>query len=158
MRLAGVLRMLFRWFLVLVLSFPLALQAQKQDAGGFSVSGRIINNEDGQPLEIATIIISNTLWATTDAKGHFVIRQVPAGKYAYEISYLGFKKQTGVLTVDKNIDTLLVRMVPLSLGLDEIVVTARSKKWGRRLPSRSRRFSISSLRVWKICCSCCPVI
>lgn len=130
MRLAGVLRMLFRWFLVLVLCFPLALQAQKQDAKGFSVSGRIINNEDGQPLEIATIIISNTLWATTDAKGHFVIRQVPAGKYTYEISYLGFKKQTGVLTVDKNIDTLLVRMIPLSLGLDEIVVTAQEQKMG----------------------------
>ena len=57
-----------------------------------------------------------------------MIRQVPAGKYTYEVSYLGFQKKTGTIVVDRVIDTLLIRMVPLSLGLDEIVVTAQEQK------------------------------
>ena len=130
MRLTWVFRILFFLILGEVFLFSTSLYAEEHQIKKFQVSGKILNEEDGQPLEIATIVISNTLWATTDAEGNFMIRQVPAGKYTYEVSYLGFQKKTGTIVVDRVIDTLLIRMVPLSLGLDEIVVTAQEQKLG----------------------------
>lgn len=94
MRLTWVFRILFFLILGEVFLFSTSLYAEEHQIKKFQVSGKILNEEDGQPLEIATIIISNTLWATTDAEGNFMIRQVPAGKYTYEVSYLGFQKKT----------------------------------------------------------------
>lgn len=46
------------------------------------------------------------------------------------MSYLGFEKQKGKITVQGNVDNFIIKLKPLGLGLKEVVVTAQEQKMG----------------------------
>ena len=54
--------------------------------------GTIIDQETGNPLPGANIVILDTYWgASTDLDGNFLILNLPPGYYDLEISILGYK-------------------------------------------------------------------
>lgn len=124
----------FRYFLVLmsVILLTFSVQAQRNTTSDtYKVEGHILSKADNQPLDMATLIIKgNNMWATANEKGKFVIPAIKAGKYVYEVSYLGYQKYVDTLIVRKNINNLVIKMDPLSLGLNEVVVTAQEQKMG----------------------------
>jgi iron complex outermembrane receptor protein len=56
-----------------------------------SISGRVIDQTTGDPLENARVVIAGTALATsTERGGTFMLRAVPPGDYTLVISYTGF--------------------------------------------------------------------
>jgi hypothetical protein len=96
----------------------------------FVVSGRVIDRETKKPVLYANVVISDlTLGASTNEKGDFVIRSVPAGSYLLTISYIGYEEYKEMITV-KNDKVLNIQIREQSLGLDEVIVTAENVKSG----------------------------
>lgn len=94
----------------------------------YSVSGKISNHKNNTPIEFATVLLpENELWAITDEKGEFTLRQVPEGKVILEVQCLGYVKKKIELDVRKNMSGLVIVLNEDNLKLDEVVVTAQKK-------------------------------
>ena len=75
-----------------------AFLAHSQDSTPYSITGKVVDADNGDPLEYATITFklkgkSNIIGGITDAKGEFEII-VPEGKYNITVEYLAYKTIT----------------------------------------------------------------
>ena len=60
-----------------------------------SLTGKVIDNETGFPLEGATIIVEDSnFFAVSDQNGFFQILDLPTTSYNVTASFIGFKSQT----------------------------------------------------------------
>ena len=101
------------WLLV-----PLASSAQT------SVSGRVVNDKDGTPVEGATVLVKGAKTGTsTNSSGNFTIT-VPAGGTLVISSVNYNQKEVKV----KNNTELVIRLQKADGTLDEVVVTAMDIK------------------------------
>ena len=97
--------------------------------GKFSVSGTITDKQ-GNPLELATMVLNAELRATADVKGKYSLKNVPNGSYTYKVQYVGFKPATGVLKVNGKDVRLDISLEDLNLSIKEVEVTARQQQMG----------------------------
>lgn len=106
-------------------------QTQVSNDTQYSVSGKIIDADNGSPLEMVNITFeNNTFWAVTDMKGKFSLK-LKNGTYHYTVSYIGYETATGTLKVSgKDISDFNIRLQATSLGLSEVVVTAKEQAMG----------------------------
>ena len=97
----------------------------------YTISGKVIDAENGSPLEVVNITFeNNTFWAVTDLQGKFSL-QLKDGEYHYEVSYLGYETVKGVVKVNgKDISNLNIKMQATSLSLSEVTVTAKQQAMG----------------------------
>lgn len=59
-----------------------------------------IKDENGQPMYGANVsIVSISRYTATDQKGDFVFKDIAAGKYLLEVSYVGYERKTATITV-----------------------------------------------------------
>ncbi len=94
-------------------------------AKSFDIQGKIISQKTQKPLELIVIKIPQlNLWTTSDSKGRFYIKNISNGIYNFELSSLGYKSIIYKVNTSK-IKHLKFEMQENSLGLDEIVVTAK---------------------------------
>ena len=99
--------------LIIACIFSLTMFAQKSQGAAVSISGKVIETNTKQPLEYATIVLTNLKTKNisggiTDTKGNFNIA-VPKGNYAVKAEFIGFKTKnlgTQNLTANKNIGTI----------------------------------------------------
>ncbi len=106
--------------------------AQAQDVVQH-VKGRIIDQQSELPLIGATIqlISSNTsMAAVTDEEGNFAIYDIPIGRHAFEVSYLGFEQ-----VIIPNVDVgagkevmLNIEMIESLVKLDEVTIVGTTDK------------------------------
>lgn len=103
--------------------------AAPQKAPG-KVSGRIIDEENGQPVIGATIRIGNT-GTTTGVDGSFSI-SLPKGNYTATISYIGYgtKEVTGIEVKDNQTFELNVVLKRGKGQLATVTVTSSARKEG----------------------------
>ena len=117
---------------VLLFVCTLNLLAQSKT---ITVSGRVIEAETKEPVEMATVQLLSLPDSTqaagiaTQRNGYFSLPKVSAGKYVLRVAYLGFNTQNIPLTLsasatEKNVGTI-------SLGVDavmlkEAVITAEA--------------------------------
>ncbi len=74
------------YFILLITLLPLINSTQ------FSVTGKIINHENGDPLTGANILLKGTSIATvSDNNGSYYFKRLKKGFYTIKISYIGFK-------------------------------------------------------------------
>ena len=107
------------WFLCLVVG--------KTYAQGIDISGKV-TEDDGQPIEFANVMINeHALWAVSDEKGHFTIKQVPQGKTSLVVQCLGYVKTTLAIDIKPGMTHLHIKMKTDNLGLDEVEVVAQRK-------------------------------
>jgi len=67
-----------------------------------SIYGRV-RSTDGEAIPGANVFLEGTrLGAASDASGHFLIQNVPPGKYIVNVSMVGFKPYQQSITIDKN--------------------------------------------------------
>lgn len=92
-----------------------------------SISGKIIDEETGEPLTGATVIVAKTtLGSISDLKGIYKISNVPAGNQLVQVKYVGFEDFEIQVLVKSGEETVLeeINLKTGSIGLDEIQVFA----------------------------------
>jgi TonB-dependent receptor len=90
------------FILLLILSFQSPIFAQSG-----SIKGIIYDREGKSPLVGANIIIrGSSLGAASDLNGNYLIRNVPAGRQTFIISYIGYNADSVVVNIpaDKTLD------------------------------------------------------
>ena len=91
----------------------------------FSISGNI-NDQDGKPVASAHVLLKNTFAGAYSAgDGNYIIKNLKAGTYNVEISFIGYKKIYAQIRIDKDVkhDFCLEESVILS---EEVVVQANA--------------------------------
>lgn len=93
-----------------------------------TIQGKLEAN--GAPLELANVLLKGTSFGTyTDASGHFVLSDIPAGNYELIASMLGFQTLIKKLELSEKqtLDLGTLELEEDALGLKEIVVTGTMK-------------------------------
>lgn len=81
----------------------------------------------------------------TDIDGKALFQKVPTGVFTLKVSYVGYETYTSTLKVDKDL-TVNVQLVPTSLALKEVVVTAKQNASGASTSSIIGRQAIDHLQ------------
>lgn len=113
-------RMFIKSVLLLVPLFCMAFTAMAQGI----IKGKIIDSQTGEPLIGATVMLEGTSeGAATDANGLFSV-SVKNSKITLIFRCVGFDELKKSLTVSKDVHLGDIKMMPISIGLDEVRVTA----------------------------------
>jgi TonB-linked SusC/RagA family outer membrane protein len=128
-------------FAVLALAAPLAAQTGL-------VRGTVVESVSKRPLAGAQVFIKGTgRGALSDARGNYVITDVPAGQVTVRIESIGFRATEQVVTIAATAPaTANFELQESAIGLDEIVVTGTAG----RTTKRSLGNSLSSVKADKI--------
>jgi len=105
-------------------------QIMAEDDGG-SISGKVIDKVNREPLIGATVQLGGTTLGTvTDADGHFVIQHLKPGKYQISIKYVSYKTiDLNNVAVLKGKNTMLdAEMAEADMALEGVVVVAQAKQ------------------------------
>ena len=120
---------------------PLSVFAQNG-----SITGVIIDEESGETLIGANVLIEGTLQgSSTDLDGRYTIAAVTPGTYAIVISYIGYNSVTvqEIEVVDGEAAVVDVTMSPEAFGLEEVVVEARAIRNSEAVLLRDRQKAIA---------------
>lgn len=104
---------------------------QQSDA---NVIGHVVDAATHEHLAYATVAVKGTTFGvTTDATGHYFLKNLPDGTYTLSVSMLGYK------TVERTVDVVKNRTLEANfalesdlLSLDEVVVTANRTETSRK--------------------------
>lgn len=116
--------------ILLIMGLPLLVSAQQSKQ---TVRGKLTDKVSETPLEGAIIMLVDTtynLGAVADAEGKFVIENVPVGRRAFKVSYVGYKGITVPnvqITSGKEV-VLDVALEESVLEMQEAVITAKTNK------------------------------
>lgn len=124
-------------------------------SGGSAISG-FVYEENGQPIDGATIAIRNTATGfttttITDKKGYFTLRDVPVGTYNIECSALGLQ----TLLLKDNVlnlgDRLVLHKITLTRAANSLTeVTVRSNSFNNSVDRLGTGTAISGRTMQKI--------
>ncbi len=90
----------------------------------FTVSGKVYNAENGQPLPGAHVTVPETyLHAVTNAEGVFLLKKVKGGSVKLHISFLGFESFEKDLQVDRDLK-VEASLSPVSFMSEEVIISA----------------------------------
>ena len=85
----------------------------------------IVLSETSSPLQGATIRITALgKMVNSNAKGEFVLNNMPKGKYRFEVSYVGFDDYVGTIEVNGNTGNIVAALKQVLSNLDEVQVIA----------------------------------
>ncbi len=92
----------------------------------YMLTGKVSESKTGEPVEMVAIQLKELRkWTTSDMDGNFVFRDIPAGTYTLEASCLGFDRYERSISINRDIKDYRLIMDALTLGLEEVVVTAK---------------------------------
>ena len=102
------------------------------------VTGHVVDAKTGEHLPYINVVIKGTtIGVATDATGHYMLKDLPAGELTIEASFIGYKKVVKKVKTKPN--TMLEVNFELeeeALTIDEVVVSAtRSETMRREAPS-----------------------
>ncbi|WP_031425632.1 TonB-dependent receptor domain-containing protein [Flavimarina sp. Hel_I_48] len=133
--------MKIKFLLTLLLACSFITYAQDLD-DQFAITGKVVDNESGAPLEYATVSItstddpSNVTGGITDPSGNFEI-SVSAGTYDIKVEYISFTPQTfDNRTVDKDTNLGKVVLKFATNSLNEVTVVAETTTVDVRLDKK----------------------
>ncbi len=114
--------------LVLVLAFAFFGAAAQTG----TVSGRIVDGENGQGLAFVNISLNTQYGTFSDENGDFIIRDLPAGEYSLQVSCIGYVPFTSDsirLSKGSNYSFGSVSLTPDAVIIPEIIITEQQKVW-----------------------------
>ena len=127
----------------LLLLTPLIALAQEK---GFSLQLTVTEAGTKEPVVMGTVeLLPSGAIATTDGEGRAVLTNVPRGRYTLRVRYVGMETLERQVTVDKDLKMPL-QLVPTSLALKEVTVTARQRENGASTASVVGRQAIDHLQ------------
>ena len=127
--------------------YAVNLSAQsKNNNAKFTINLKVAEKGSHEAIMMASCNLNPlSSFAITDVDGKTSFKNVPQGKYVLEISYVGYEKYQTTIDVKSNL-SLDIQMVPTSLALKEVVVTARQKSSGASTTSMIGRQAIDHLQ------------
>ncbi|MCQ4873401.1 TonB-dependent receptor [Butyricimonas paravirosa] len=131
--------------LLAYLSVTFTVNAQNQ--ARIHLQGNIKDAKTKELLEFATVLLKNDsvqLHAISDTKGFFSIKNVPAGTYILNVSFIGYTTLQHPLSVTRD-TTLSFLLQPDNITLQDIIVTA-SESRGLTTSSKINRKAIDLLQ------------
>lgn len=96
--------------------------------------GDVKDSKTGEHIPYINITINNTvIGTTTDATGHYYLKNLPTGTYTLKVSGVGYKsvEKEVVLESGKTIEVNFLTEES-SLSLNEVVVSANRNETNRR--------------------------
>ena len=96
------------------------------------LSGKVINDLNGEPVFRASVYINNTTIGTvTNEKGEYVLKGITPGKYEIVVSHVGFEMIVYQIIAGKDPMAITFRPVPKVKEMRDILVVTSSqrKKW-----------------------------
>jgi outer membrane cobalamin receptor len=95
----------------------------------YNLSGKILKEKTREPVEYASVvIIDRALWAVTDEKGNFLIKNVAKGEVKISVSCLGYAQRVFTLNVTGTVTGIEFYLPEDNLALGEVVITAKSNR------------------------------
>lgn len=132
------------FYLLLGLLIPLGAVAQKK--GSYTLDLSVKDKDTKEAVIMATIQLQPTgAMAVTDMDGKASVKNVEAGTYTVNISYVGYESISTQVKVSKN-TKLDFLMVPTTLALSEVTVTAKQNAAGAATSSIIGRQAIDHLQ------------
>jgi outer membrane receptor protein involved in Fe transport len=121
---------------VLILFWSIEILSFGQAIKGYSVSGTLIDSINIQPLEYASVAIYKAIdnsvvtGAVTNAKGAFIINNLPKGKFSIKFSFVGYRTKTTNIEINNVSVNLLqpILMNSASLSLGEVQVIGKQNE------------------------------
>lgn len=103
-----------------------------------NVYGHVVDRETHEHIPYAAVAVAATSFGTTtDASGHYFLKNLPEGELTIEVRALGYAplRQTVALSRGQTVE-LNFEVAPAGISMDEVVVTAsRSARLRREAPS-----------------------
>lgn len=107
---------------LLVFWSPLLMNAQEK----FSFSGNVTEANSKIPVELVAVQIKElNRWTISDAKGDFILKDLPAGNYTLQANCLSFEPYEMPINIQRNISGFKLMVKQSSLGLEEITIVAK---------------------------------
>ena len=76
----------------------LGVEAPKKSTDA-NIFGHVVDRDTHEHIPYATIAVTGTAFGTTtDASGHYFLKNLPEGKFTLEFKYLGYKTATREVT------------------------------------------------------------
>ncbi len=127
--------MMCRLILLILFFCSINLSAQP-----FQLSGTVVNGENGQPVEGASVFINNASGGTvTGSDGSFVLQNIPFNKFELVISHVSFETLVVPITPENIARRFKMQLAPKQAELQEVIVGVADKrgweKWGRQFTS-----------------------
>lgn len=123
-------------FVILIIAFTINLKAhinspEQTDAHIF---GHVLDKRTKEHLPYVTIKLQGTtVGVTTDATGHYFLRNLPVGNFTIEASMIGFKTVTRNVKIETNRSIELdFELEESATTLNEVVVSANRNETTRR--------------------------
>ncbi|MCU0320345.1 MAG: carboxypeptidase-like regulatory domain-containing protein, partial [Flavobacteriales bacterium] len=92
--------------------------------GGFTLSGRVIDDHDATSMSFAEIFLPELQRGTVaDAEGHFTLKDLPAGTYRMRVTHVGCEPVERRVTIDRDVE-VMIRMEHHAEELRELEVIA----------------------------------
>lgn len=110
-------------------------ESTEQTSSDANIVGHVIDKKTGEHLPYITIAIKGTtIGTTTDATGHYFLKEVPIGKHTIEASFIGYESNQKDIFVQKGqTQEINFELTETPFALDEIVVSADRNQTTRRL-------------------------
>ena len=117
------------WIILIIITATSFVQGQNFTQ---TIRGKIVDKETQIPLVGANIAITSTLpliCSSTDSDGDFKLEEIPVGRHAIEVSYLGYEplQLNSILLKSGKELVLNLELIESTAQLDEVVVTAASQ-------------------------------
>ncbi len=116
----------------------------------FDISGKITDEENGDPLIGTNVVIQGDNFntgAATNSDGEYTIRNVPLGDYTLKVTYIGYEDYEAPITVNENLVNFNIQLNISAIQLQEYIVTASR---GRREKITDAPAAISLISELKI--------
>ena len=103
-----------------------------------SIKGIITDSNTGEAIKYANITIGNKKGTASNDKGFFTFKDLQAGEYSLNITYLGYEDLSQKITLQENeVLELKFQLKPSSFTADDVVITAtKTENYIKNIPTR----------------------
>ena len=128
--------MMFALCATFALSIPIGMRAENEvkEKTDANIRGSVVDSKTQQPLSHASVLVVGTvITTTTDADGHYSLKNLPVGKVKIEVRSAGYRTLRQEVTTERNYTTEQnFELTPDEIALDEVVVSANRSLTLRR--------------------------
>jgi len=129
-------KMMFALSATFALSIPIGVRAENEvkEKTDANIRGSVVDSKTQQPLSHASVLVVGTvITTTTDAEGHYSLKNLPVGKVKIEVRSAGYRTLRQEVATERNYTTEQnIELTPDEIALDEVVVSANRSLTLRR--------------------------